>query len=156
MNQDQKIDLLFNEREILNLINRFDQATNLRDTTLFASLWTEDAVWEISKPIPSKAHGRANIIAMLGKLYEPLDFFFRTTQSPTIEFQNNGLSASGRAGTMELARMSDGKSYANVAFYSDEYRKGKDGWQFSGRHYEYIWVETELPLPGSALTRRKD
>ena len=153
---DQKLELLFEEREILRLINLFDQTTNQRDIKLFSTLWTEDAVWEIGEPRPSRANGRKDIVSMLVKVYEPLEFFFRTTQTPIIEFHANGHSATGRAGTMELAKLSDGNSYANVAFYADEYRKVKGKWLFSGRHYEYIWVETEVPLPGTYVARRKD
>ena len=47
------------EREIIRLVNRFDQATNLRDAAAFAKLWTENAVWEIPVPeitaAPTKA-----------------------------------------------------------------------------------------------------
>ena len=152
---EKQLQLLLDERDIQRLLNRFDRTTNLRDIEGFAQLWTEDAVWEISKPIPSRAHGRENIIKMLGGLFEPLDFFFRTTQSPLIEFHSDH-SASSIAETIELARMEDGKSYGNVAFYKDEFRKVHDQWLFSARHYEYIWVETELPLPGTSITRRKD
>ena len=156
MNAQEQLQLLMDEREIIRLVNRFDQATNLRDVAAFAKLWTEDAVWEISKPIYTKAEGREKIVAMLGKLYEPLDFFFRTTQTPLIDMQTPGHSATARAETIELARMNNGMSYANVAFYEDEYRKVHGEWLFSGRHYKYIWVETELPLPGQSVTRRKD
>jgi len=50
MNAQEQLQLLMDEREIIRLVNRFDQATNLRDAAAFAKLWTEDAVWEISKP----------------------------------------------------------------------------------------------------------
>ena len=156
MTLEQKIDLLFDEREICRLINRFDISTNEGDLEAFSEIWTDDAVWEISKQIYSKAHGKKDVIKMLEKLLQPLDFFFRTTQMPTIEFHANGHSATSRSETIELARMEDGKSYSNVAFYSDELRKVDGKWLFSARHYEYIWVQTELILVGQAITRRKE
>ncbi|MBX9769175.1 MAG: nuclear transport factor 2 family protein [Bdellovibrionales bacterium] len=147
---------LLDERAIERLINRFDLATTERDVETFKTLWTEDAVWEIKKPLFSKSHGKGEIVSMLAKLYEPLDFFFRTTQNPVIDFRAEGHSATGTAQTIEVARMTNGKSYANVALYRDEYRKVSGSWLFSGRHYDYIWVETELPLVGQSLTVRKD
>ena len=64
MNAQEQLQLLMDEREIIRLVNRFDRATNLRDAAAFAKLWTEDAVWEISKPIYTKAEGWEKIVAM--------------------------------------------------------------------------------------------
>lgn len=155
LTDSQRLELLWNEREILSLINRFDKAANQKDVTLFEALWTEDAVWEIGKPLPLKAHGRADIAKMLLKLYEPMDFFFRTTQTPLVEFGASHNSATSITETIELARMEDGTSYANVAQYRDEFRKEKNQWLFSARHYEYIWVETEVKLAGKSFTAGK-
>ena len=154
--EQKEIARLLDERAIERLVNRFDLATTEQDIETFKTLWTEDAVWEIKKPLFSKSHGKSEIVSMLTKLYEPLDFFFRTTQNPVIDFHAEGHSATGTAQTIEVARMTSGKSYANVALYRDEYRKLGGTWLFSGRHYDYIWVETELPLVGQSLTVRKD
>jgi len=57
VNLEQKIQLLMDEREIIRLVNRFDITTNEGDLKGFSELWTEDAVWEISKPIYSNGGG---------------------------------------------------------------------------------------------------
>ena len=59
MNAQEQLQLLMDEREIIRLVNRFDQATNLRDAAAFAKLWTEDAVWEIPVPEVTAAPTKA-------------------------------------------------------------------------------------------------
>ena len=62
MKAQEQLQLLMDERRLFAW--SIDQATNLRDAAAFAKLWTEDAVWEISKPIYTKAEGREKIVAI--------------------------------------------------------------------------------------------
>lgn len=48
----------------------------------------------------------------------------------------------------ELGRSRDGRSVTNFAIYHDRYRRTPDGWRFSERVYQLVYLDT-TDLAGS-------
>ena len=65
------------------------------------------------------------------------------------KIQLEGDTAVGRAYIAEFGRFRDGSSHLNYAVYHDRYRRTPDGWKFTERVYEVIYLDT-TPLAGTA------
>jgi len=145
------------ERAIFDLMARFDDAIIRRDAEAFRSLWIEDGVWEIgqfnphgSKDIaPLRAQGIDQILAAQRQFGALNAFFFRTTLRGVIDLA--GDQATARTPTTEYARRHDGHGYNNVALYDDELVRRDGTWLFAARRYYYLWIDSQSPIPGSAV-----
>lgn len=146
---DNSLQSLLLERDLLNLLARFDDAAISTDLGVFRDLWTEDGVWEIGPPIPMQAKGRDAIVEGLKQLQNQNLFFFRLTARPVI--QVHGDHAELRSPTVELAGRAGHLAYANVALYVDEVVLDGGIWRFRKRSYQYIWVDTQSQLSGQAV-----
>jgi hypothetical protein len=62
--------------------------------------------------------------------------------------QIDGDTASGRAYVLTFGRMRDGKSHLNYSVYHDRYQRTPDGWKFTERVDEVLYVDT-TPLTGA-------
>ena len=124
------------ERDILDLLARFDDAAISSDLAAFRELWTDDATWEIGKPIPMTAEGPDAIVEALQTLMQQNQFFFRMTARPVFAFHAEHTSL--RSTTIELAARAGRKAYANVAFYVDEVVNFAGSWRFP---------QAQLPVP---------
>ena len=136
------------ELSIRNLVARFTDAVNERDTDAFRRLWTDDAVWEIGPPLPARAEGIDAIVAMLVRLLEPKTLFIQLTHSGVITI------AGENTATARFTERERGKGlqdyYENLAVYRDEFERGPQGWRFKRRYYEYRYLDTTA-FPGAAF-----
>jgi ketosteroid isomerase-like protein len=132
------------------LTHAFADAANRRDVVAFESLWDDDCVWEIGAPLPSSATGPANAAALLGKLWEPLEFFVHQVHSGVVVIDED--RATARWTVQETGRRRDGGPYNNHAFYEDELVKREGTWRFARRSYRYLWVDLKTPIGGDAIT----
>jgi len=136
------------ELSIRNLVARFTDAVNERDTDAFRRLWTDDAVWEIGPPLPAKAEGIDAIANMFARLLEPKILFIQLTHSGVITFTGQN------AATARFTERERGKGlqdyYENLAVYRDQFERGPHGWRFKQRYYEYRYLDTSA-FPGAAL-----
>ncbi|MCA1500157.1 MULTISPECIES: nuclear transport factor 2 family protein [unclassified Bradyrhizobium] len=128
------------ELAIRNLVARFTDAVNQRDTKAFKRLWSDDAVWEIGPPFSIKATGVEAISGMLDELFKPKLLFVQLTHSGIIIFTGNDC-ATGRFTERERGK-GEGDFYENLAVYHDEYILSPDGWRFKRRYYEYRFLDT--------------
>ena len=142
---------LRDERDILTLLARFDDAAIRNDLNTFGQLWTQDAVWEIGEPVPMTARGREAIVDFLRGSKGFNEFFFRMTARPVFLPQPGFMGL--RSTTIELAGRTGGKAYANVALYEDEVVKVADTWLFQRRSYRYLWVDTDAELHGQIVAQ---
>ena len=153
MNNDATVNdiltALQDEREILNLLARFDDAAVRNDLAEFAELWTADAVWEIGEPVPMRAKGIVAITEFLRNSRGFNEFFFRMTGRPVFVAHEGYISL--RSTTIELAGRAGKRAYANVALYEDEVEKVGGHYKFRHRSYRYIWVDTDMELNGQIV-----
>src|SRR4029450_1738774 len=116
------------------------------DYDRFASLFTQDAVWRI--PVVNVEFvGREEIRAGIERLGEGLwDYLVQTTHPGTIQLE--GDTASGRAYVLGFGHMRAGSSHLTYSVYHDRYRRTPEGWKFTERADEIMYLDT-TPLAGS-------
>jgi ketosteroid isomerase-like protein len=132
--------------EIEALRGEFTDAGMMRDYDRFASLFIHDGAWRMPH-INEEFVGREEIRAGIGRLRGLWDYAVQTVHPGTIQLA--GDTALGRAYIAELGRLRDGSSHLNYAVYHDRYQRTPDGWKFTERVYEVIYLDT-TPLAGSA------
>jgi len=133
--------------EIEALRGEFTDAGMMNDYDRFASLFTHDAVWRIPA-VSAELAGREQIRAGIERLKQDLwDYLVQTTHPGTIQL--DGDTASGRAYVLSFGHMRDGSSHLNYSVYHDRYQRTPDGWKFTERIDEVIYLDT-TPLAGSA------
>lgn len=130
------------------LVSCFDDAVNRRDAGLFASLWTEDAVWEIGPPMPLVAQGHDRIVAAWTEALAGTEWLFRGSFLGAVAVI--GDTGTGSWPCLERGAFKSGAGpggYDNLAVYEDGYRREGSIWRFARRAYRYAWLSTEA-LPG--------
>jgi ketosteroid isomerase-like protein len=132
--------------EIEALRGEFTDAGMMRDYDRLASLFTQDGVWRIPDADVELVR-REEIRAGIERLRGLWDYFVQNAHPGTIQLE--GDTAVGRAYVSEFGRMRDGSSHLNYSVYHDRYQRTSDGWKFTERVYEVIYVDT-TPLAGSA------
>jgi uncharacterized protein (TIGR02246 family) len=132
--------------EIEALRGEFTDAGMMNDYDRLASLFTEDAVWRIPA-VNAQLAGREEIRAGIQRLKEELwEYLLQATHPGTLQI--DGDTASGRAYVLTFGRMRDGKSHLNYSVYHDRYQRTPDGWKFTERVDEVLYVDT-TPLTGA-------
>jgi uncharacterized protein (TIGR02246 family) len=122
-------------------------AQMMDDYDRFASLFTPDGVWRVPA-VNAEFAGREEIRAGIERLKEDLwDYLVQTTHPGTIQL--DGDIASGRAYVLSFGRFRDGGSHLNYSVYHDRYQRTRDGWKFTERVDEVLYLDT-TPLAGSA------
>jgi ketosteroid isomerase-like protein len=131
--------------EIEALRGEFTDAVMMRDYDRLASLFTQDGAVRMPH-INAEAVSREEIRAGIERLQGLWDYFVQTTHPGTIQIE--GDTATGRAYIAELGHLRDGRSDLNYAVYHDRYRRTPDGWKFTERVYEVLYLDA-TPLAGS-------
>jgi ketosteroid isomerase-like protein len=122
-------------------------AQMMDDYDRFASLFTPDGVWRVPA-VNAEFAGREEIRAGIERLKQELwDYLVQTTHPGTIQLDDD--IASGRAYVLSFGRFRDGGSHLNYSVYHDRYRRTPDGWKFTERVDEVLYLDT-TPLSGSA------
>jgi ketosteroid isomerase-like protein len=132
--------------EIEALRGEFTDAGMMRDYDRFASLFTQDGAWRMPH-IDVEFVGRDEIRAGVERLRDLWEYAVQNAHPGTIRLE--GDTAVGRSYIAEIGRLRDGRSHLNYAVYHDRYRRTADGWKFTERVYEVIYLDT-TPLAGSA------
>jgi ketosteroid isomerase-like protein len=133
---------------IAELVARFDDAVNRRDVGEFATLWADDAVWEIKEPMPMRTVGANNIVATWEQMLLGTKWLFRGSFVGVLQI--DGDDATGRWPCVETGTFADGKGYDNRAIYEDIYVRRIGRWWFKERRYVYLWLSSET-LPGKPI-----
>ncbi|GGP14262.1 nuclear transport factor 2 family protein [Nonomuraea glycinis] len=133
--------------EIEALRGELTDAVMMQDYDRVESLFSPDAAmrWpHIGKEFVGRDEIRAGIEWGQG-LWE---FFVQNVHPGIIRI--DGDTAVGRAYIQEFGRMRDGSSHLNYALYHDRYQRTGEGWKFTERVYEVIYLDP-TPLAGSPL-----
>jgi uncharacterized protein (TIGR02246 family) len=132
--------------EIEALRGEFTDAGMMNDYDRFASLFTPDGVWRIPV-VNAEFAGREQIRAGIERLKQDLwDYLVQTTHPGPIQL--DGDTASGRDYVLSFGQTRDGRSHLNYSVYHDRYQRTQDGWKFTERVDEVVYVDT-TPLAGS-------
>jgi ketosteroid isomerase-like protein len=133
---------------LLDLVARFDDAVNRRDAKELATLWADDAGWDIGEPMPMKVQGKENIVSTWLRMIAGTRWLFRGSFAGVVTL--DGDRASGRWPCIETGVFADGQGYDNRSIYEDEYVRRQGQWLFLHRRYRYLWLSSQ-PLPGGPI-----
>lgn len=131
---------LLDEAAIRDAIARFADTSMRGDFDGFRALWAQDGVWEIPKPFEARAQGLDAIVAMLHRLRDGRDFFVQFAVPGPIEV--SGDEAVTRCIVSEAARGPKDTFYRNHGLFHDRLRRTDQGWVFSQRRFQYLWLDT--------------
>ena len=148
---------LLDEAAIRDATARFADTCIHADYDGFRVLWADDAEWVIGgtegQPFERRAQGVDDIVAMLRNLREEREYFVQFAVQGSIEI--NGDEAATRCVCHEAARGPGESYYRNNGVWFDRLRRSNNGWVFTSRTYQYLWLDLS-PFPGdifSAQTR---
>lgn len=135
--------------DIAALQAEFTDAGIQRDRDRFAGLFTVDGAWRMPH-IPAEFESRAAIRAAIDRLWPMWEYFVQNAHPGVIQLA--GDTATGRTYVHEFGRLRDGMPVQNYAIYHDRYARTPDGWKFTERRYEVLYVD-DSPLPGAPPAR---
>lgn len=134
---------LIDEAGIRRATARFADAATNGDFDAFRALWAPDAEWVIGstkgQPFERHAHGVDDIVALFRTLREERDYFLQFAVQGTIDVQ--GDEATARCICHEAARGPAETYYRNNGIWADHLRRSGDGWVFTSRTYQYLWLD---------------
>ena len=148
-NTEAALSCMIDEAAIRNLVARFADSVTRADYDMFRSVWADDAEFIIGEaPNGQSATGVDDIVAMLRRLWTGMDFFVQFALPGVIEI--SGDEATTRTLCHEAARGSGEAYYRNHCVAFDRLRRSNDGWVFTSRSFQYLWLDTS-PFSGDAF-----
>ncbi len=134
---------LIDESAIRDTILRFADAATRGDFDAFRAVWADDAEWVIGgtdgQPFERRAEGIDAIVALFRTLWEGQEYFIHFVIPGAVEI--DGDVATVRSMCHESARGSGEHYYRTNGVWTDTFRRSGDGWVFSRRAYEYMWLD---------------
>ena len=146
-NNDQ-LQRFLDEASIRNVIARFADAATRSDFEMFRAVWADDGEFIIGQaPHGQHSTGADDNVALLRKLFTGMEFFVQFAVPGVIEIE--GDEATTRTFVHEAARGS-GHYYRNHCIAFDRLRREGDGWVFTSRSFQYLWLDTS-PFAGDGF-----
>jgi SnoaL-like domain len=149
---ESSIARLLDEAAIRDATGRFADAATVGDYDAFRSLWADDAEWVIGaaegQPFERRAQGVDDIVSLYRTLREDRDYFVQFAIPGSIEI--NGDEATARCICHEAARGPGETYYRNNGIWVDRLRRSDNGWVFTSRTYQYLWLDLS-PFPGDVF-----
>ena len=147
--QQSLLNQFMDEAAIRNTIARFADSATRGDYEMFRTVWADDAEFVIGKaPQMQSATGVDDAVAMLRRLRTGRDFFVMFALPGVIEI--NGDEATTRTLCHESARGPGEKYYRNHCVAFDRLGRSGDGWVFTSRSFQYLWLDT-APFSGNGF-----
>ncbi|MDO0929679.1 nuclear transport factor 2 family protein [Streptomyces sp. TG1A-8] len=137
---------LLDEAAIRDTVARFADAATRGDTDRFRATWAEDAEWTIGERV--HAVGVDDIVSTFRKLRDERDFFVQFAVPGPIEI--HGDEATTSIICHEAARGPGETYYRNHSVAVDRLRRSENGWVFTSRSFQYLWLDTS-PFTGNAF-----
>ena len=143
---------LLDEAAIRDATARFAEAATNADYEAFRTLWADDAQWVIggaeNQPFERRANGVEEIMSMFRTLREEREYFIQFAIQGSIQI--NGDDATAGCLCYEAARGPGQSFYRNTGLWSDHLRRSADGWVFTSRTYQYLWLDLS-PFSGDTF-----
>jgi ketosteroid isomerase-like protein len=134
---------LVDEAAVRDTVLRFADVAVRGDFDAFRTLWSEDALWVIGgtdgQPFERRAEGADQIVALYRTLREERDYFIQFVIPGAVEI--DGDTATARSMCHEAARGPGESYYRNNGVWTDTFRRTDNGWVFTNRTYEYLWLD---------------
>ena len=133
---------LLDEAAIRDTIARFADAATSGDSKDFRTLWADDAEWVIGstegQPFESRSKGIDEIESHFRNLRDDKEYFIQFAVPGSIEI--SGDDATVRCLCYEAGR-GPGQYYRNTGIDTVRLRRSDDGWVFTSRSYQYLWLD---------------
>ena len=143
---------LLDEAAIRDATARFADAAIHADYDAFRTLWADDAEWVIGdtegQPFERHARGVDDIVALFRTLRDEREHFVQFAIPGSIDI--NGDDATARCVCHEAARGPGESYYRNSGVWFDRLRRSDNGWVFTSRTYQYLWLDLS-PFPGDVF-----
>jgi AcrR family transcriptional regulator len=123
------------------LLNRYSDAVNRRDTDAFTAVWTNDANWDNGRTKPIS--GRANIATAFTTACKRADWIVHVEPLAVFDIDEDADAGSGRVTVQERIQFIDGTTAFVLGTYHDRYVRTRGGWQFAERRLE---ITTDKPV----------
>lgn len=140
---DAAITRLIDEAAIRDMTGRFADIAIRGDVEAFRALWADDAEWVIGgtegQPFERRANGIDDIASMFRNLREERTYFVQFAVQGPIEI--DGDEATALCVCHEAARGPGEAYYRNNGVWTDRLRRSGNGWVFTSRRYEYLWLD---------------
>ena len=144
---------LLDEAAIRDATTRFADTAISADYDGFRALWADDAEWVIggteNQPFERRVKGIDDIVSLFRKLRDDRDYFVQFAVQGSIEI--NGDEATARCVCHEAARGPGESYYRNNGVWTDRLRRSDNGWVFTSRTYQYLWLDLS-PFSGNIFT----
>lgn len=131
-------DDLKDKLEIREVLDRYCDGVNQRDSRVWGSTWSLNAVWEIPH-LEIKNEGRDNIVSIWTEAMKGYPFIHMMAQPGHINI--NGDKANMRSYTLETAVLPDGTELHPCGQYDDELIREEGEWKFSHRSFKNLHGE---------------
>lgn len=139
---------LLDEADIRRVTARFADAAMRGDYDSFRSVWSDDAIWTIGVPPKVQATGADDIVALLRNLRSEKEFFVQFAVQGEIDI--DGDTATTQCLCHEAARGPGESYYRNHCIAIDRLQRSANGWVFTSRTFQYIWLDTS-PFGGTGF-----
>lgn len=126
---------LADELAIRELIARYSDAVNRRDSAAWGATWATDAVWHIAPGLSPE--GRDNIVALWEQLMSGFPFVVQMPSACLVEVE--GDQARCRFYLCEYGKREDGGGMLTLGVYHDRLRREKEGWRFVERRFHPLY-----------------
>ena len=147
--QQTLLNQFMDEASIRNVVARFADGATRGDYDMFRAVWADEGEFIIGKaPHGQSAAGVDAAVAMLRRLRTGRDFFVQFALPGVIEI--TGDEATTRTFCHESARGPGEKYYRNHCVAFDRLRRSKEGWVFTSRSFQYLWLDTS-PFSGNSF-----
>jgi ketosteroid isomerase-like protein len=146
---------LLDEMAIRDATARFADSATHADYDAFRALWADDAEWVIGgtegQPFERQAKGADDIVELFRTLRDEREYFVQFAVQGSIEI--NGDDATARCICHEAARGPGETYYRNNGVWFDRLRRSDNGWLFTKRTYQYLWLDLS-PFAGDVFPAR--
>jgi ketosteroid isomerase-like protein len=140
MGNEAALQNMLDQVAIQQLIGRYIEAASSGNIEVVGSTYAEDGVWEIPA-FPMTVNGRANIVAKISELLEPMEYLVQMGSPASITV--NGDRATARSSMREGCKFK-GKNIAAeiLGVYDDDLIRTNEGWKFARRTFELSCFNT--------------
>ena len=148
MGNEAALQTMIDTVAIQNLIGQYISAASAGNIELVGATYAEDGVWSVPA-FPMTVTGRANIVAKISELLEPMEYLVQLGAPAAITVTGDTATASS---SMREGCKFKGKDVAAeiLGVYNDELVRTREGWKFKSRIFQLACFNTYDIHPAQA------